>query len=304
MKEEISTKPSHVYDGLYHIPLPTPGDGEMPPSYALAGHHSVPPEAIAQLERDGVVCLRGVLDRDVIEELRSECDEAVAHPSPEARFVNPPDDGSLFYYEFNLWRRHPKIRSVVFDSHLADVAASLMRSESVTLYYTNTFVKDPGAADKVTPWHEDGSYSRFMGENVINMNISYDFMPAATTLKFKQGSHLRSDPVSIGPTFEPGVEYTEAMPDQTRMPSQEELEQQYRTVYWEVHPGDALVFYQRTFHAGPGNTLPTRRHSTAFNFGGDHVYYDAREGFIDSPDIDPDLRHGDPPAGAVFPKLR
>ena len=58
------------------------------------------------------------------------------------------------------------------------------------------------------------------------------------------------------------------------------------------------------FDTGPGNTLPTRRHSTAFNFGGDGVTYDARDGFIDSPDVDPDLRHGDPPAGKVFPLLR
>ena len=44
------------------------------------------------------------------------------------------------------------------------------------------------------------------GDNVINMNISFDAMPAETTLKFKLGSHRRGDPLSIGPTFVPGVE--------------------------------------------------------------------------------------------------
>ena len=39
-------------------------------------------------------------------------------------------------------------------------------------------------------------------------------------------------------------------------------------------------------------------------FAGDGVTYDARDGFIDSPDIDPALEHGDPPAGDVFPLLR
>lgn len=303
MEDEISTKSSNAYDGLYHIPEPVAGEENMPPAYTLGADRTVPEEAIVQLEQDGVVCIRNMLDAETVTALRDEADKAVAEPSSEARFVNAPGD-KVFYYEFNLWRRHPVIRDVTFDMHLADVAAALMRSEHITLYYTNTFVKDPGAADKVTPWHEDGSYSRFAGDNVINMNISFDYMPAETTLKFKRASHLRGDPLSIGPTFVPGVEYTEAMPDQAPMPSLEELNERFDTVYWEVHPGDALVFYQRTIHAAPGNSLSTRRHSTAFNFGGDGVTYDAREGFIDSPDVDPKLAHGDPPAGDVFPLLR
>jgi ectoine hydroxylase-related dioxygenase (phytanoyl-CoA dioxygenase family) len=303
MKESFSSKNSRNYDSLYHIPEPAAEDGTMPPTYTLGPNLEVPEEAILQLERDGVVCIRNLLDIDTVTALREESDIAVAEPSSEARFVNT-DDEKIFYYEFNTWRRHPVIRNVTFNSHLADIAAALMRSMHVTLYYTNTFVKDPGTANKVTPWHEDGSYSRFVGDNVINVNISFDAMPAETTLKFKLASHLRDDPLSIGPTFIPGVEYDKATPEQSLMPTQRELENRFRTVYWEVNPGDALIFYQRTFHAGPGNTLPTRRHSTAFNFGGDGVTYDARDVFIDSPDVDQDLKHGDPPAGKVFPLLR
>jgi ectoine hydroxylase-related dioxygenase (phytanoyl-CoA dioxygenase family) len=304
MNHPSSTKRSDAYDSLYHVPVPDKNSIKNFPSYTLGADFTVPELAITQLEKDGVVCLRNVLDLKTVNALRDEADSAVANPSEHARFVSAEKSGKIFYYEFNLWRRHPIVRSVTFDSHIVDVAAKLMRSELVTLYYTNTFVKDPGTDTKVTPWHEDASYSRFVGKNVINMNISFDYMPSETTLKFKQGSHKRNDPLSIGPTFIPGVEYSDAMPDQVSMPSQSELDERFGTLYWEVNPGDALVFYQRTIHAGPGNTLPTRRHSTAFNFAGDGVTYDAREGFIDSPDIDPDLQHGDPPAGRVFPKLK
>ena len=304
MNHPSSTKRSDAYDSLYHVPVPDKNSIGNFPSYTLGADFTVPELAITQLEKDGVVCLRNVLDLKTVNALRDEADSAVANPSEHARFVSAEKSGKIFYYEFNLWRRHPIVRSVTFDSHIVDVAAKLMRSELVTLYYTNTFVKDPGTDTKVTPWHEDASYSRFVGKNVINMNISFDYMPSETTLKFKQGSHKRNDPLSIGPTFIPGVEYSDAMPNQVSMPSQSELDERFGTLYWEVNPGDALVFYQRTIHAGPGNTLPTRRHSTAFNFAGDGVTYDAREGFIDSPDIDPDLQHGDPPAGRVFPKLK
>ena len=304
MKDAIATVSSREYDTLYDIPAPSSTDGPMPPTHRLDTQNRVPIAAVEQLERDGVVCLRGVLSGDTIDALRDEADRAVAEPSEHARFVNQGDDGQTFYYEFNLWRRHPVLREVVFNTHVADVAAELMSSRSVTLYYTNTFVKDAGAVNKVTPWHEDASYSRFVGDNVINLNISYDAMPGETTLKFKQCSHRRKDALSIGPTFKRGVEYENAMPEQVPMPTAAELEQRFRTVYWQVEPGDALIFFQRTLHAGPGNTLTTRRHSTAFNFGGDGVTYDARPGFIDSPDVDPDLAHGAPPAGKVFPLLR
>ena len=304
MDEAISTKPSHDYDSLYQVPPPDPADSEMPAAFDLAGGAAVPDAAVTQFERDGVICLRHALDPATVDALRAESDRAVADAGPDARFVNPKGDPKVFYYEFNVWRRYPVLRSAVFDSHLPDIAGALMRSSSVTLYYTNTFVKDGGAPDKVTPWHEDASYSRFMGRNVINLNVAYDLMPAETTLKFKLGSHLSGDPLSIGPTFERGVEYQAWMAEQRPMPSQEELDRRFRTVYWALEPGDALVFFQRTVHAGPGNSLPFRRHSTAFNFGGDGVGYDARPGFIDSPDVDPDLKHGAPPAGKVFPRLR
>ena len=304
MKDTITTVTSHDYDSLYHISAPRDTDGDMPPSHVLDDDLSVPQAAIEQLERDGVVCLRNVLDMTTVDALREESDRAVSEAGPNARFVNADDDPEIFYYEFNLWRRYPVQKEVLFNSHLADVGAALMRSKSITLYYTNTFVKEAGARQKVTPWHEDASYSRFVGTNVINLNISFDYMPAETTLKFLKGSHQREEPLYIGPTFEPGVEYSESMPEQRPMPSQADLESQFRTVYWTVFPGDALIFYQRTLHAGPGNTLTTRRHSTAFNFGGDGVTYDARDVFIDSPDIDPAIAHGDPPAGEVFPRLR
>ena len=225
MNHPSSTKQSDAYDSLYHVPVPDKNSIENFPSYTLGADFTVPELAITQLEKDGVVCLRNLLDLKTVNALRDEADSAVANPSEHARFVSGEKSGKIFYYEFNLWRRHPIVRSVTFDSHIVDVAAKLMRSELVTLYYTNTFVKDPGTDTKVTPWHEDASYSRFVGKNVINMNISFDYMPSETTLKFKQGSHKRDDPLSIGPTFIPGVEYSDAMPNQVSMPSQSELDE-------------------------------------------------------------------------------
>ncbi|MFT5506444.1 MAG: hypothetical protein ACI8XC_004172, partial [Gammaproteobacteria bacterium] len=133
MKESFSTKNSSDYDSLYRVPEPTAEDGAMPPTYTPGPDFSIPEAAIVQFERDGVICIRNLLDEKTVAALREESDFAVANPSSEARFVNSTDDDKIFYYEFNTWRRHPVIRNVTFNSHLADIAAALMRSMHVTL---------------------------------------------------------------------------------------------------------------------------------------------------------------------------
>ncbi len=292
-------------DDSYRIKAPSSDDGAMPDAFALGPDHIVPTAAVDQFWADGAVCMRNVMDQATIDALRAEADEAVANPSPDARLIKMEGDPNVFFYEFNIWRQHPVLRTVLFESHIRDVGAALMRSKSVTLHYTNTFVKDGGASDKPTPWHEDASYHRVTGKQAIAIFLAYDHMPADTTLKFKQGSHLRDGPIYMGSTFQKGEEYGAWMDDHIPMPPQEELDARFRTIYWEVFPGDALAFTQRTLHAGPGNTLPTRRHATSFNLIGDDIGYDARPGPVDSPGgLDPDIPHGAHPAGKVFLKLR
>ena len=292
-------------DESYTIAPPGAGDGRMPPAYDLGDGLSVPDAAVRQFESDGVVCLRKVIDAPVIDALRDEADHAVENPSPEARFVTSVGNPGKFYYEFDLWIRCPVLERVLFESRIADVAMALMRSNAVSLHYTNTFVKDGGAIDKPTPWHEDASYHRIMGRNAIALFLAYDRMPAETTLKFKQASHLKPDPIYMGSTFIKGVEYGAWMEDHIPMPSQDELDRRFRTIYWAVEPGDVLAFTQRTLHAGPANTLPTRRHATSFNVIGDGARYDARQGPVDAPGgLDPNLPHGSIPCGPRFPALR
>jgi ectoine hydroxylase-related dioxygenase (phytanoyl-CoA dioxygenase family) len=292
-------------DDSYRIKPPSSADGAMPPAYDVGGGRSVPEAAIEQFERDGAICLRNVIDEKTIDLLRAEADDAIANPSEDARFVCTPGNDAIFYYEFNLWRRHAELKKVLHESPIADLGAALMRSSGVALHYTNTFVKDAGASDKPTPWHEDASYHRMMGRNALAMFLAYDHMPAETTLKYKQASHLKEDPIYMASTFLKGEEYGEWMEDHVPMPPQAELDERFRTVYWEVDPGDVLVFTQRTLHAGPPNTLPTRRHATSFNLIGDGIRYDGRPGPVDSPGgLDPKLEHGAVPVSDAYPILR
>jgi ectoine hydroxylase-related dioxygenase (phytanoyl-CoA dioxygenase family) len=276
-----------------------------PPDFDPRALGGLPAAAVAQYERDGVVCLRRVADRALVDRLRADSDRAAAEPKGiHMRLGGGPDDPRFFFFEYQLQERFESFRELIWKTAVPDYTLALLRSKTLGLYYTNTFVKEGGAVNKVTPWHQDGGYSRVRGRNVTNFYVVLDPMPAATTVRFIQGSHA------------PGLEYRpvdddwSAIPEnplayrQVPHPPMSRLRAAGATIGWPLEPGDALVFSQFTMHGAPGNSLPTRRHAVALVLAGDDVAYDAAPGLTNPPFTDPALKDGAVPWGEVFPRLR
>ena len=276
-----------------------------PPSWDMAALGAVPEAAVAQYEADGVVCLRRVADAGLVAAMRADADRAVESPGGvHMRMGGGPDDPNFFYFEYQLQERFDSFRQLIFRTAVPDYTAALLRSKTVGLYYTNTFVKEGGSADKVTPWHQDGSYHRVRGTKVVNFYVALDPMPAETTMRFLRGSHRGAV------EFAPVDDEWSAIPDnplgrrQVPMPPIAELRSRCPVVGWPLQPGDALVFSQHTMHGAPGNIFDWRRHAVALVLAGDNVEYDAAPGTTNPPFVDAALKDGDSPWGAVFPRLR
>ena len=278
-------------------------DAISPQAYSLTESRDVDETAIDTFERDGVVCLRRVLDSDRTTALLAAADRSTQTPGPLGYRIGTPGEHGFFYYDFQLHERHEAFRWLVYESGIPALGARLMRSPGVTLYYSNLFVKDRGSrAD--SPWHEDASYSRIDGLQCINLWIALDRIPAETALVFKAGSHLRSDPIYLPRHFDPSVEYDQGVSrGRVPMPAFEEIDRSFPTVFWEMEPGDAVVFTQRTLHGAPGNTLDTCRRAAALLLIGDKATYNDDPGRTDPPFRDDSKRGGEHPAGDVFPRL-
>ena len=261
--------------------------------------------ALSQFEANGVVCLRGVLDTQPVRALQLDADRSADAPGPLGYKIGAPGEAGFFYYDFQMHERLDAFRWLVFDSPVPDYAATLMRSESVTLYYSNMFIKDAGSK-AATPWHEDASYQRMHGMNVINFWIALDTIPAETTLMFMQGSHLRPEPVYKAYHFDPKASYAHSIitRDRIDMPPFEQLEEEFPIVYWALEPGDAVVFTQRTLHGAPGNPLHRKRRSANLMLLGDDATYNDASGEADPPFKDESLADGATPSSGNFLKLR
>jgi len=144
--------------------------------------------AVHDYEKDGAVCLRGLLAPAAIELLRAGIEANLAAPSPRAIVASAADDPGRFVEDFCNWRHNPCYRRFIFESPLAAVAGRLMQSTSARLYHDHMLTKEPGTRQP-TPWHQDQPYYNVVGRQNVSFWIPVDPVSKESTLEFVAGSH-------------------------------------------------------------------------------------------------------------------
>lgn len=282
--------------------LPPP-QGEPPRPSFDASRGVIGDEAIKAFKCDGVVCLRNFLPASAIPEIHAGCAQAQIAPTDQATTIGEPG-GPSFFYDFDVSNRIEAFRRLRDETPMADLAQQLMGSSMVARYFDNLFVKD-GGGGAASPWHEDASFQRVIGRDSINFWVAFDPIPSATALQYLAGSHQRDEPIYLMGHFD-DVKTYDGVITNNRVPSRsaEELGAEFERVWWALEPGDALVWYHRTLHGAPANTLPIPRRAIAYIWLGDDAYYDGSPGYTDPDFPDPNLQHGDRFFSERFPVVR
>ena len=271
-----------------------PTTGPAPRPAFDVGDGALPRQAVEAFAADGAVCLRNVMPQDEIAAIHDGCVEARAKPTAMADEIGDLD-GPGFFFDFDVSDRIEAFRALRDDSPMADLAQQLMQSTRVVRYFDNLFVKD-GGGGAATPWHEDASFQRVNGIDSINFWVAFDHIPRQTALQFLAGSHRRDEPIHLMGHFDDAGAYADVITrDRVPAPDPAELGARFEHVWWELEPGDALVWRHRTLHGAPANTLPTVRRAIAYIWLGDDAFYDAAPGRTD-----PDFRDDTIPDGAPF----
>jgi len=260
------------------------------------------PAQIDAFARDGVVCLRGLLDADEVALLRAGIDANIAAPSARAKVASRPDDPGFFIEDFCCWPDNDAYRRVIFDSPLAAAAARLMASRQVRLYHDHMLTKEPGTRQR-TPWHQDQPYYNIEGQKNISFWIPVDPVRRHSTLEFVAGSHR-------GPWLMP----RSFMDHQAKwfhegslqeLPDIEAARQQFPILGWAVEPGDVIAFHMLSLHASGGVDGDTRRRVFSVRMLGDDITHAPRP-WVTSPPfpgLADRLQAGAPMDDALFPVL-
>ncbi|MBP8138930.1 MAG: phytanoyl-CoA dioxygenase family protein [Alicycliphilus sp.] len=260
------------------------------------------PAQIDAFARDGVVCLRGLLDADEVALLRAGIDANIAAPSARAKVASRPDDPGFFIEDFCCWPDNDAYRRVIFDSPLAAAAARLMASRQVRLYHDHMLTKEPGTRQR-TPWHQDQPYYNIEGQKNISFWIPVDPVRRHSTLEFVAGSHR-------GPWLMPRSfmdHQAKWFPEGSlqELPDIEAARQQFPILGWAVEPGDVIAFHMLSLHASGGVDGDTRRRVFSVRMLGDDITHAPRP-WVTSPPfpgLADRLQAGAPMDDALFPVL-
>lgn len=231
------------------------------------------PAQRADFQRDGAVCLRGVLDDDEVALLRSGIDANLAQPSPRAIVASRPDDPGFFIEDFCCWPHNAAYRRILCDSALPEVAAALTGSATVRLYHDHMLTKEPGTRQP-TPWHQDQPYYNIDGQQNVSFWIPVDPVRRHSTLEFVAGSHR-------GPWLMPRTFLSHEarwFPEGSlaELPDIDADRAAHPIIGWALEPGDAVAFHMLALHASAGVDGDRRRRVFSARYIGDDIRHAPR----------------------------
>ena len=244
---------------------------QRPPELAARATAVAPDATVAAYQRDGAVCLRGVLTPAEVEQLRHAIDANLATPSPRAIVASRPDDPGFFIEDFCNWADNDGYRATALDSALPEVAARLMQSRSVRLYHDHMLTKEAGTRAP-TPWHQDQPYYNIDGFQNVSFWIPVDPVPREATLEFVAGSHR-------GPWLMPRTfmdHQAKWFPEGSLadLPDIEAQRDAFPLIGWALEPGDAVAFHMLSLHASRGSAR--RRRVFSLRYLGDDITHAPR----------------------------
>jgi len=252
--------------------------------------------AAATLERDGVVMLKGALTPDAVRKAESAVEWSLAHPSPTAVRFYPGETATFFEDRGN--NHAGLVREIGLDTSMS----ALWGTDRLWYMGEQLFLKEGGASRR-TPWHQDTSYLRMMGAQLVACWISLDPLPKAHCLEFVRGSH--KGVLYNGSAF---AAHDDTAPlykhsNLPRLPDIQAAREGFDIASWDVDPGDVIVFHLGVLHGGAGTAPGLRRRTISMRFLGSDVVFDGRprdeRGTQEGNDqalapVYAGLKHGDP----------
>lgn len=257
---------------------------------------------IETYEKDGVVCLRGVFEREWIDLLAAGTDKDIADPGPLHTIQQNADDPGFFLTDFCMTQRLHEFRRFALESPAGAIVHRLMRSRHVNFFYDGIWVKERGTP-KRTRWHQDQPYYSVDGRHLCILWLPLDPVPREVCLELVRGSHL------WGRWFQPELTRSgqDLYPGNTafeRMPDIEAERGQYDILTFDMTPGDVIAFQGMVVHGAPGNPgAANRRRALSTLWLGEDAVFAARPGPVRPLFEGHGLQPGDAMDGPYFPRV-
>ena len=256
--------------------------------------NSVTQADVETYHRDGVVCLRGVLNSDWVNELL---------PVARRLIVDKEDFGLLPTFPGrNMTRTIAEYRRLVFESPIAQVCGQLLDSKEIRFFFDEVFAKPP-QSDAKTIWHSDHMGWPVSGEMVPSLWLPLTPITKANSLECIAGSHEQNTPYWL---FSSNARKMIKPDDRVPNPDCENLRNDGKSEFlsWDMNEGDLLVVHPRTLHYSAGNPSDDWRVAISLRMFGDDIRWAPRPDCVNLAGVSFDeMLEGEKPMGSHFPLL-
>lgn len=254
-------------------------------------------EDIETYKRDGVVCLRGVIDQEWIDRMQAAIGRIVA--DPEGKGNLGPSHGRMTSICY-LSRTQKDFEDFVKLSPMAEAVGRVIGSNTIRLYHDHLFVKPP-QSPTVMRWHCDETAWPVIGEMVPNVWTAFSKVDEENgRVEYLAGWHRHCVDNGIRFGFKPDQE-SGVCPDFEAERNNPDFP--FRFVTFDMEPGDCVIFHPHTPHFSKGNMSMDRdRAGLALRLFGDDVVWRNTPIKAPIPGV-PVLPEGEHPEGEFFPVL-
>lgn len=262
------------------------------PSRILSGSE------VEALREDGVICAPKVLPKAWVDRIAIGIEAMQSAPSALGEILSMRNRG--FSADLFMWLQNDEFKHIVFNSPLARLAQQVLDSPTVTHWYDQLFLKEPGS-DVPTPWHHDLTFWPISGDQIVSIWIPIDSVTSESSgLEFIRGSHTWPNRFkAITPDYNSFM----VNPELEDMPDIDSNRDKYELLSWDLEPGDVLIFHPLTVHGSPGNSSKNKtRRALASRWVGADVVYDPKPHTMPLP-ANHGLDPGDQLGGPIFPTV-
>ncbi|MFA3791126.1 phytanoyl-CoA dioxygenase family protein [Aliiglaciecola sp. SL4] len=251
-------------------------------------------EDIDTYNRDGVVCLRGVLNSEWIKTLL---------PIAKRLVIEKEDFGLLPAIPGRYMSRCiPEFRKMVFESPIAEACGKILESNEIRFFFDEIFAKPP-KSDAKTIWHTDHMGWPTTGEMVPSLWLPITQVKKENCLEIIAGSHHENVPYWL---FSPNARKMIKPDDRMPHPECESRRNDGKTKFlsWDMDAGDLLIVHPRALHYSSGNSADDWRVAISFRAFGDDIRWAPRPDCVNLAGVSFDeMIEGEKPMGSHFPVL-
>lgn len=230
--------------------------------------------AATTLSTDGVVHLPGALNAAAFAEIESLVASNIASSAPNMRRFYG-EEAATFLEGSSGEAMRDRYVDVVRRTGIRDVVAALWNETRMWYLGAQLFLKEGGYSRR-TPWHQDTSYLRMRGEQLVAVWTSLDPLPREHCLEFVRGSHHGT--LFNGSAFAADDDTKPLYKNSPlpRLPDIQSHRDQFDIVSFDITPGDLVVFHLGVMHGGAGTVPGMRRRTVSLRFLGPDVVFDGR----------------------------